>query len=178
MLIFNKLKNGCYYAIRHSCVLQFALPILLMSPVSAFASLSAVSLGANVLSNCMFASGDQTMNFGDYDPTRNVIAAPLKSAASFTLRCSKGSSASISLSGGLYADGSKRRMRSGMNSYLTYNLFQDPSRQSIWSDTNKVSYAASSSAAQTFTVYGEVDAGQNNVSIGSYSDTITINVLF
>ena len=178
MLIFNKLRCDCCCAICYPFVLQFIFTLLLMSPMSAFASSSAISLGANVLSNCMFASGDHAMSFGEYDPTRNVVATPLTSATTFTLRCSKGSAASISLSGGLYAEGGKRRMRSGLDSYLKYNLFKDPSRQSIWNDANKVNYAASSSAPQTFTVYGAVEAGQNNVAIGSYSDTITINVFF
>lgn len=153
---------------------------LLLATVTAtvYASLSSIALSTNVLPYCTFSGGDQMMNFGDYDPTRNVVAAPLKSAASFTLRCSKGSAATILLSNGLFASGGVRRMRTGVDSYLGYNLFRDPSRNSVWDESNPVQYVAGSSAPQTFTIYGQVPAGQDNVSIGSYSDTITITVMF
>lgn len=167
MLIFNRLK-----------IYSILSLLLAFTPVTAFAALSSISMSTNVLSYCMFASGDQTMSFGDYDPTRNVVAAPLRSASTFTLRCSKGSSATILLSSGLNANGGLRRMRTGVGSYLNYELFRDPSRNTVWNESNAVHYVASSSIPQTFTIYGQVPSGQDNVSIGSYSDTITITVMF
>lgn len=201
MLIFNELKiysahpeERAQHASRRMgwlgasrCVLRtlfsangrFVLSLLLaFTPVTAFAALSAISMQTSVLSNCMFAGGDQTMSFGDYDPTRNVVAAPLRSASTFTLRCSKGSSATILLSSGLNASGSARRMRTGSGSYLNYDLFRDAARNSVWNDSNAVQYVSSSSVPQTFTIYGQVPSGQDNVAIGSYSDTITITVMF
>lgn len=177
MLLFNKLE---YLRSQISSIflLRFCSVILMLHPAAAFASISSIFMSTEVLPYCMFSGGDQTMNFGDYDPTRNVVAAPLKSAATFTLRCSKGSSASIVLSNGLYASGGLRRMRTGSDSYLDYNLFKDAGRNNVWNDANAIQYVASSSVPQTFTIYGQVPSGQDNVAIGSYTDTITITVMF
>jgi spore coat protein U-like protein len=63
-------------------------------------------------------------------------------------------------------------------SSLFYNLFTDPSHLSIWGDgspgTSLVSFSGTSGSR---TIYGRIPAGQN-VSVGTYGDTITVTLTF
>jgi spore coat protein U-like protein len=157
----------------------FVVTIFLLShTVINLAATSAISMSAIITANCKFTGGNTSMNFGSYDPTDANISSPLNSATTFTLRCSQGSSATISINEGLYPLGNFRRLRSGVNDFLNYNLFQDAGRNALWNTANTVSYQAGNNNAQTFTIYGQVPAGQVNVGVGSYSDTVTISVTF
>ena len=62
---------------------------------------------------------------------------------------------------------------------LTYNLYVDPDRTTIWGDQSfggTVS-AAGTGVEQQFPIYGRVFGGQN-VGAGSYMDLVTVTVLF
>ena len=157
----------------------FLAASLLLGGYSVFswASISSIAMNVNVLSNCKFASGATDMSFGSYDPTVNNVATPLDTATTFTLRCSKGSSAEVSISGGLYPANNMRRMRSG-NDYLSYNLYKNSARKAVWDTTQTVNYTAASSVPQVFTIYGQIPAGQDTIGPGSYADTVTVTVTF
>lgn len=142
------------------------------------AGTSNIFMSTIVSSNCKFSGGNTSMNFGSYDPTDANVSSPLNSATTFTLRCSQGSSATITLNDGLYSQGNMRRLRSGVSDYLNYNLFRDAAHNTLWNMANPVFYVANNNHPQTFTVYGQVPSGQTNVGVGSYSDTVTITVTF
>ncbi|HTM63533.1 MAG TPA: spore coat U domain-containing protein [Gammaproteobacteria bacterium] len=146
--------------------------------IKSLADVSNISMSAIVVPNCQFSGGNSTMSFGSYDPTDSNVSSPLNSSASFILRCSQGSAAVISLSDGLNAVNGTRRLTSGIDNYLNYNLYKDSGRSIQWNMTNTMQYTANSSKAQTFTIYGQIPAGQVNIGVGSYSDTVTINVTF
>ena len=70
----------------------------------------------------------------------------------------------------------------GSGDYLTYNLFRDVSRSSIWGFSNGVdtvsrqlSIANNSTATASFTIYARIPA-QQDVTIGSYRDSVQITV--
>jgi spore coat protein U-like protein len=71
-------------------------------------------------------------------------------------------------------------MGDGASNFLTYELYQDSTHTTVWSDsgTGLLSpVAAPSRAARNFTVYGRVASAQD-VPAGNYSDTVVATVNF
>jgi spore coat protein U-like protein len=103
----------------------------------------------------------------------------LDQSGSFTVACTKNTSYTVSLGTGLNAAGSARRMSSGGGTpdYLTYELFLDAARTTVWNATNMSSGTAASISPVTLTVYGRVPAAQN-VGAGTYTDTVVSTVNF
>ena len=86
---------------------------------------------------------------------------------------------SISISAGQSGTLSARKMRKGTET-LTYNIFMEASASTVWGDGSGGSDTFTTRAtldSPTVTMYGMVPAGQD-VSAGSYSDTVTVTVLF
>jgi spore coat protein U-like protein len=80
---------------------------------------------------------------------------------------------------GANAQGSTRRMVNGSD-YLTYELYQDSGRSTVWGSAGPALLslsAASSNAAQTVTVYGRVPQSQD-AAVGSFADTVVMTVTF
>jgi spore coat protein U-like protein len=71
-------------------------------------------------------------------------------------------------------------MTDGSSNYLTYELYSDAGRTTVWTDSGGGLYApgaAASKTARNFTVYGRVASNQD-VAAGSYSDTVVATVNF
>lgn len=111
--------------------------------------------------------------FGNYDPF-SVTDTDITGSVSVT--CDTDTSVQVSFSPG-FGPFAARQLKNGMNALL-YNLYTDPGHVSVWGDgspgTSLVSFSGTSSSA---TVYGRIPAGQN-VSVGTYGDTITVTLTF
>ncbi len=92
------------------------------------------------------------------------------------MACTKGSTGVVSLDNGLNFSGGARRMKTGTN-FLTYEMYNDSGRTTVWNASNTVSYTAASKASTGLTLYGRVAAGQD-VPVGSYSDTVIATITF
>jgi spore coat protein U-like protein len=71
-------------------------------------------------------------------------------------------------------------MSAGGGNFLTYELYQDAGRTTVWGNGGAgllSPAAAPSKAARNFTVYGRVTSNQDVVA-GSYSDTVVATVNF
>lgn len=120
-----------------------------------------------------------SVNFGTY----NVFnGSDVDSTGTVTYRCN-GSARNITvgLTQGASGSFSQREMQKGAE-VLTYNLFRDAARTTIWGDgTSGTSvYQIGNPPNNTnvnLTVYGRVWAGQD-VSAGSFSDTVTAVINF
>jgi spore coat protein U-like protein len=113
------------------------------------------------------------VNFGSYDVFNNV---GLDSTGNIGVTCDMDTPYSLSLSpgGGSYAS---RLMADGPN-LLGYNLYTEAARAVIWGDgTGGTGVVSGSGTTGNHTVYGRISARQN-VSVGSYSDSITVTVNF
>jgi spore coat protein U domain-containing protein, fimbrial subunit CupE1/2/3/6 len=118
------------------------------------------------------------VSFGTYDV---FASAPLDSTGSVTYRCSDTGPITVFLGKGGAATFNPRRMLK-VSEALTYNLYLDASRTTIWGDGTGGSQAYSNSSPVknqniTVTIYGRVPAGQD-VTAGSYSNTITATINF
>lgn len=120
-----------------------------------------------------------SVNFGSY----NVFAgSATDSTGSITITCNNSAhNVVVTLSKGSSATFNPRTMTNGGET-LSYNLFRDAARTSIWGDgtggTSTYTDNNPSNGADTVvTVYGRVPAGQD-VSAGSYSDTVSAVINF
>ena len=120
-----------------------------------------------------------SVNFGTY----NVFnGSNVDSTGTVTYRCNGSAhNITVGLTQGASATFSLRQMQKG-SEVLTYNLFLDASRTTIWGDgTSGTSvYQIGNPPNNTnvnLTVYGRVPAGQD-VSAGTFSDTVTAVINF
>ena len=75
------------------------------------------------------------MAFGNYDSVTANATAPLDGIGTVTVTCTKGAAAKVGLSAGGNAQGSTRRMAGAAAEYLTYELYKDTGRATVWGDT-------------------------------------------
>lgn len=91
----------------------------------------------------------------------------------------------IELSPGGYGTYSARQMGSGVNR-LNYNLYTSGTFATVWGDGSGSTQIVSGSVTivllggttENHTVYGRIPAGQTSVVPGSYSDTVTVTVIY
>lgn len=146
------------------------------APASAQSQSANLSVGATVTNNCTISA--TAVSFSAYDPVVANASANLDGDGRVTVACTKGASPSIALGLGSNASGSARRLAAGTER-LTYELYQDSNRSTVWNTTTGVytPVAATSKAPRDFTVYGRIASGQD-VAAGTYSDTIVATVNF
>ncbi len=117
-----------------------------------------------------------TLAFGTYS---TLSASNVDQTASISVACTSGASATIGLDLGANATGSTRRMSNGASGFLSYELYSNSGRTTVWGNSGGalVNYSASSNAATPFTVYGRVPGSQSSPA-GSYTDSVTVTVTF
>jgi spore coat protein U-like protein len=158
------------------CVLFFLVP---NHPSIADTSTSSLQVTAMVASHCVVKNG--TLSFGTYDPLDANSQQALQSVGTFDVQCVKQSSAILQLSSGNHpanAVGTSRAMANADgSSYLSYEIYTNPSSNAVWNSANTVSYTANDAHPATIDVYGKIPANQL-VADGAYSDTVMITANF
>jgi spore coat protein U-like protein len=139
---------------------------------------SNLGISATVTANCTIAT--TAVAFGAYDPIVANATANLDAVGSVVVACTKGSSATIGLGLGANAQTTVRRMADGATSFLTFELYTDTTRTTVWGTTGTgllSTGAAPSKASRSFTVYGRVPSAQD-VPAGTFADTVVATVNF
>ncbi|MDG2514381.1 spore coat U domain-containing protein [Sphingobium yanoikuyae] len=130
---------------------------------------------ATVIKACVVSA--TALAFGNYDPT---ATGPTDATSTLSILCTVGTTYTVGLTAGTASGATvtTRKMSSGSN-LLSYALYQDSAHTTNWGNTPATDTAAATAPVGTnaLTVYGRITAGQN-VPIGSYSDTITVNVVY
>ncbi len=152
---------------------------IVWSSMCAFAGTTSgtLAVSANVSNVCKVAAG--TVAFGTYDPVNANAATALTQTGTFSMTCTKGTSATILLGQGSNpGTGSTnaapiRNMLSGATQ-LNYQLYTTATYTTVWNNTTGVIQVATGTA-QTINVYGSIPAAQN-VASGAYTDTVVITV--
>jgi spore coat protein U-like protein len=144
---------------------------------SAAAATANLTVSATVTNNCTISTA--ALGFGSYDPVSANAASNLDGTGRVSVACTKGATATIGLGGGSNAAGTARRMSDGSGNYLTYELFSDSGRSTVWNTGAGVlsPVAAPSKVARDFTVYGRIGSNQD-VPAGTYGDTVVATVNF
>ena len=122
--------------------------------------------------------------FGNYDTFR---AAPTDSTGNIAVTCSGPVGAKMAYTIALFsarATGATRQMRSPAGGALTYSLYVDPARSTVWGDGSSNTKVVADgytltapSISRNYPVYGRIPGRQNAV-VGVYSDTVQVSVDF
>jgi spore coat protein U-like protein len=148
-----------------------------LSWAAAATTTTTFTVTALVQTNCSVTADN--LNFGGY------TGVLLNGTTTLTATCSNGTPFNLGLDAGT-ATGATVTTRSmqGPNirsggDLLGYHLFQDASHSINWGNTVGTDTVASTGtgAAQTFTVFGQIPAGQF-VAAGAYQDLITVTLTF
>jgi spore coat protein U-like protein len=137
-----------------------------------------LTVSASVSKNCTISTAP--VNFGAYDPVTANATAPLDATGTVTITCTKGAPAKVSLNAGSNSVGATRRMTGGTTAFLTYELYKDSARATVWGSTLDTALdvpAAPNRNPRDFPVYGRVVAAQD-ATVGSYTDTVVATVNF
>lgn len=118
------------------------------------------------------------VSFGSYEPSQSF---PSDAEGTITVSCPSSSAYVIRLdpgSAGVFSP-SRTMIGAGGGDSLDYNLYRNSSRTEAWGDGTNNTYEVSGSTAgeATHTIYGRIFKGQN-ISAGSYADTLTITVVW
>jgi len=139
--------------------------------VGVFLALGSVPL-SGVAASCTVST--VSINFGTYNvyTTTNTVSTGQVKVVCNPLTAPY----TVALNGGTYGTITQRKQGSGSNTLL-YNLYSDPARTVLWGDGSTNGTTVSSSSSTPLNVYGSIPALQN-VSVGSYSDNVSVTVTF
>ena len=166
----------------------FGVGAVVVSPAALAGSAQQnLAVSASVTANCTISTA--AVAFGTYDPVSANASAALPGNGSVTVACTKGSAPNITLDLGSNASGSTRRMKAGTE-FLSYELYQPANttpgtacagtETQVWGSTGSAIFtptAPGSKSARTYNVCGTVAGGQD-VSVGTYNDTVVATVNF
>ncbi|HEX4338375.1 MAG TPA: spore coat U domain-containing protein [Polyangiaceae bacterium] len=154
----------------------------IVSSADAGTNTANLSVTATVSANCSIST--TALAFGAYDPVTANASSPLDGTGGVSVNCTSGSAATVTLGQGSNANtGSTdiiplRRMADASTHRLSYFLFSDSGRTTVWGNTIATGVAQTGTGSVVaLTVYGRVTAGQN-VAAGSYADTVVATVTF
>lgn len=143
------------------------------------AILTASTLDGNAMTHCTIVDSPG-VSFGRYDVFSPV---PLDAAGSFSYEChgvTQDDLIVIELSAGSGSGHGTREMSNGATR-LAYNLYLDAARTTVWGNGTGGSSVHGpirpNSGTNTLWVYGRIPARQN-VSVGAYSDTLTMTIVY
>jgi spore coat protein U-like protein len=134
---------------------------------------------------CTCNAGASTMNFGNYNP---LSGAALTTTATVTVTCqalvlNAAVAYDVTFSAGISGSAANRRFNN--SNTLNYNIYNSGTYASVLGDgnsgtskfTNSYILALLTPKVDNFTIYGRIPA-QSAAIPGSYSDQITISVIF
>jgi spore coat protein U-like protein len=114
--------------------------------------------------------------FGGYNPLSGLTKT---SSANIAVTCNATTNITVQLSTGNSGNFTSRYMLNG-GEQLSYNLYLDVGMQNIFGDgtSGTFTYSGVGDVSTIYIpVYGKIPANQNK-SIGSYTDTINVNLFF
>lgn len=153
------------------------------TPAMAASTQSNLSVSSTVPANCTISTAP--ISYGNYDPisANASTGADVTGSGTITYTCTSGTAATITLgqgsnSGTGSSDASPvRRLKDGSN-YLSYQLYQNTERTTVWGNTGGTGLGTNGTGnEQTATVYGKINKGQN-AAVGTYSDTVTATITY
>jgi spore coat protein U-like protein len=141
----------------------------------------------SLLSPASFAAvcnlSTQPLNFGSYDVFNNQS---LDATGQVTISCTGNSktvyTVTVQLNGGMFGNIPNRTMYSGSgNDKVSYNLYIDANRSTVWGDGTGASVTQSVSvnggSSSVLTIYGRVP-GLQDITVGAYTDNVTVLINF
>lgn len=154
-----------------------------LGPGHAATETATFTVTATVSANCTISA--TPVAFGAYEP---VAGGNLGASGTVVVACTKGAAGlTVGLNNGIHFDGSARNMAGAVSGdRLAYSLRQPNPDASCpgfgtgteWTNTAPLTLSSpSGKAARTYNVCGQLAAGKD-VSVDSYSDTVTAAINF
>lgn len=151
---------------------------LAAQPAFATDATNNLSVNATITSNC--AVSTTTVAFGPIDVTLNTA---VDAAGAISITCTNGVGWTAKANAGTGGAGTSvtHRKMTGPDK-LSYDLYTDAARTTKWGDG--VAAGASTitgtgtGSADAKTIYGRARAGSTGARAGSYSDTVTVTVMY
>ena len=145
---------------------------------------STVVITASIPPSCTI--GTAAIAFAPYDPVNTHATVPDDQSGDIVIRCTKGASGiTIGLGNGASNAGNQRRMVNAADpsSTLSYEIFQEPTRITIWGPGDGGQLRSGSDLSGTgsnvvVTMYGRIPPRQLQASAGTYNDTLVSTILF
>jgi spore coat protein U-like protein len=142
-------------------------------PALATTATTTYNVTANVQSTCLISGN--SLGFGTY--TGSVLSI----STTLLVTCTNGTTYNIGLNPGTASGAtvSTRAMTGPGGATLNYALYQDSGHSTNWGQTvgTDTEAGTANGSAQSITVYGQL-TGNQFVTPGSYSDTITATVTY
>ena len=165
---------------RMSVLLAAALSTFSFVQFAAADASDNLDVSATVAASCTITGGN--LSFGTYN---TVSGAQVDSTAILTVACTSGTDTTLTLGEGTHPDGAStpdlpaRRMNDGGANFLSYSLFSDAQRTTVWGNSpgSARGYLALSSAQANLSVFGRITASQD-VPAGTYTDTVLATIAF
>lgn len=162
------------------------LPLLAFLPFPVFAGTASSNFQVTLT---ITGACSLTANPLDFGVNNGAIASSINATTTLVANCTNGTPYSIGLNNGTGsgATASVRKMtNSADNSTVNYSLYTDTGRTAVWNNSctslpgtsTSCSNGTGTGTNQTINVYGQVPGGQNNVTIGSYVDTVVATLTF
>lgn len=151
---------------------------LLTLAASAFAATktTTVALSANVNANCSVTA--TALAFGTVDP----LSSQTDASSTVTVKCTKNTTYSVGLDAGTTSGATvANRLLANSGDTMQYNLYTTSGYATVWGDTAgtwQTGTGAGMGTGNPLTVYGRVAGGQQNLAVGSFSDTVTVTVTY
>ena len=149
---------------------------LLSLPASGFAASSTATatlqVSASVDQACTITAAP--LSFGTYDP-KATVATDID--GSLKVICTKGTPYTISMNAGMNGIDGVRTMTasSGSTSGLTYEIYKDSNRSTVWGMNTTGQSNTGTGADQSIYLYGRIEKNQW-VAAGNYKDTVTVTL--
>jgi spore coat protein U-like protein len=171
-------------------LLVVAAAPLACSSVYAATATANMAVTASVSKNCAITT--TPLVFGAYDPVTANLTLALTGNGTVSVACAKNSSGlTVGMSNGANVSGAQRQMKGvtvANTDFLQYDLFQPPSNTpgaacnftapTAWTDAAPLTLStAPSKAARTYNVCGSIPGAQD-VTVDSYTDTVTATINF
>lgn len=155
-----------------------ALPATVRAQI--YNTTSAMPVRIELIAACTVSADD--LDFGAYASNSTT---PVQGQTTIHLLCGAGSTAELFLDagsgpgGGSGSTSNRRLEQDAGKGTLGYDLFQDPGRTVHWGDRSgrDTLEIETTGAQQTIPIYGQIPAGQRALD-GTYSDTITVTILY
>ena len=146
-----------------------ALSVMICPTAMSQTATDSMQISITISSNCTIAAND--LSFGTY----GSLASDIDVDTGITVNCTSGTNYSVSLDQGVYG---ARLMFDG-SSYVDYELFTSPQRDSPWGTNVGVDTVGGTGDGndQGLTVYGRVPS-QGTPPVSTYYDVVTATVAF
>lgn len=115
----------------------------------------------------------------DFGTVPGVISSPVNASSAITMTCRRSTPWQMSLSDGLNANGTIRRMANPNGSRLAYELYRDAAMTQRFGQTEHVDrlVGTGTGTSQLVRVYGRINSPQS-VPVGAYTDRVIVTVTY